>query len=163
MPTLAPTDPVLVSGLVKSLKDAGPNSYLMINASQVTLSPLDVGYSDDLGAPAAREPRQAGKDLKKVLPNDDVTMYALQEAARGEGPGGRSGADRAHVDLDALVGGRRPGGPWRSSCCCRRARSCGSRRGTACGRALIAEQFLVLAAAAGGVPAALVQRFLTMK
>ena len=45
VPTLAPPDPVLVSGLVKSLKDAGPNSYLMVNRSQVTYLQLDVGYS----------------------------------------------------------------------------------------------------------------------
>ncbi|MEV0637099.1 lipopolysaccharide biosynthesis protein [Streptomyces sp. NPDC050619] len=78
VPTLAPTDPVLVSGLVKALKDAGPNSYLMINRSQVVYLQLDVGYS------VTWEPRlvqnlDARKDVTKVFANDDVTMYTLRK------------------------------------------------------------------------------------
>ena len=37
-------DPVLVSGLVKSLRDAGPQSYLMVNHSQSVYLRLDAGY-----------------------------------------------------------------------------------------------------------------------
>lgn len=85
LPTLAPIDPVLVSGLVKSLKDAGPNSYLMINRGQVTYLRMDVGYS------AAWEPRlirhlDERQELKKVFANDDVTMYALRKQPAGEVP-----------------------------------------------------------------------------
>ncbi|WP_411152903.1 lipopolysaccharide biosynthesis protein [Streptomyces sp. A30] len=85
VPTLAPTDPVLVSGLVKALKDAGPNSYLMINRSQVVYLQLDVGYS------ASWEPRliknlDARKELKKVFVNEDVTMYALAKQPEGKVP-----------------------------------------------------------------------------
>nr|WP_238431371.1 polysaccharide biosynthesis C-terminal domain-containing protein [Streptomyces cavernae] len=81
-PTLAPTDPVLVSGLVKSLKDAGPNSYLMINRSQVTYLMLDAGY------PVSWEDRLVSnldqrRELKKVLVNEDVTMYALRSQPTG--------------------------------------------------------------------------------
>ncbi|KOV70205.1 membrane protein [Streptomyces sp. MMG1121] len=85
VPTLAPTDPVLVSGLVKALKDAGPNSYLMVNRSQVTYLQLDAGYS------ATWEHRLIGnlddrQDVSKALVNDDVTVYALRERPAGAVP-----------------------------------------------------------------------------
>ncbi|MFH0517179.1 lipopolysaccharide biosynthesis protein [Streptomyces sp. M41] len=85
LPTLAPADPVLVSGLVKALKDAGPNSYLMINRGQVTYLRMDVGYS------ATWESRliqnlDRRQELKKVLANGDVTMYALRKKPAGEVP-----------------------------------------------------------------------------
>ncbi|MEU4110544.1 lipopolysaccharide biosynthesis protein [Streptomyces sp. NPDC027717] len=77
VPTLAPTDPVLVSGLVKALKDAGPNSYLIVNESQVRYLELDAGY------PAVWESRltrtlDTRAELSKVLVNDDATVYALR-------------------------------------------------------------------------------------
>ncbi|MFK0019229.1 lipopolysaccharide biosynthesis protein [Streptomyces sp. NPDC090798] len=83
VPTLAPSDPVLVSGLVKSLKDAGPNSYLMINRSQVVYLQMDVGYSATWESRLIRnlDDRQ---DLKKVLVNDDVTMYTLRKQPAGK-------------------------------------------------------------------------------
>ncbi|MFI1682810.1 lipopolysaccharide biosynthesis protein [Streptomyces sp. NPDC020607] len=76
VPTLAPADPVLVSALVKALKDAGPNSYLMINRSQTTYLQLDAGYSKTW------EPRlirhlDDRKDVKKVYSNADATLYTL--------------------------------------------------------------------------------------
>ncbi|EST21997.1 lipopolysaccharide biosynthesis protein [Streptomyces roseochromogenus] len=85
VPTLAPTDPVLVSGLVKALKDAGPHSYLMINRSQVTYLQLDAGYS------ATWEPRliehlDDRQELTKVLVNDDVTVFALRRQPAGAVP-----------------------------------------------------------------------------
>ncbi|OLZ72663.1 hypothetical protein AV521_06700 [Streptomyces sp. IMTB 2501] len=85
VPTLAPTDPVLVSGLVKALKDAGPHSYLMINRSQVTYLQLDAGYS------ATWEPRliehlDNRQELTKVLVNDDVTVFALRRQPAGAVP-----------------------------------------------------------------------------
>ncbi|MFI1355414.1 lipopolysaccharide biosynthesis protein [Streptomyces sp. NPDC020898] len=85
VPTLAPVDPVLVSGLVKSLKDAGPNSYLMVNRSQVVYLQMDVGYS------AAWENRLLqnldGRDeLKKVFVNSDVTMYTMRQQPEGKVP-----------------------------------------------------------------------------
>ncbi|MFF4119785.1 lipopolysaccharide biosynthesis protein [Streptomyces sp. NPDC001714] len=82
VPTLAPTDPVLVSSLVKALKDAGPNSYLMINRSQATYLRMDAGYS------ATWESRliqnlDNRQDLTKVLVNADATMYALRTQPTG--------------------------------------------------------------------------------
>ncbi|MHA5051665.1 lipopolysaccharide biosynthesis protein [Streptomyces sp. SD15] len=85
LPTLAPTDPVLVSGLVKSLKDAGPNSYLMINRSQVIYLQLDVGYSASWESRLIRN-LDHRQDLKKVLVNDDVTMYTLRTQPEGRVP-----------------------------------------------------------------------------
>ncbi|MPY33651.1 lipopolysaccharide biosynthesis protein [Streptomyces adustus] len=90
VPTLAPADPVLVSGLVEALKDAGPNSYLMVNRSQVVYLELDVGYS------TSWEPRLLANldgrpELRKVLVNDDVTMYALRDRPAGEVPGADPG------------------------------------------------------------------------
>ncbi|MFI1724242.1 lipopolysaccharide biosynthesis protein [Streptomyces sp. NPDC020489] len=85
LPTAAPADPVLVSSLVKALRDAGPNSYLMVNRSQVTYLELDVGYS------ASWEPRlirnlDKRAELRKVFVNPDVTMYALAEQPAGGAP-----------------------------------------------------------------------------
>ncbi|MER7200017.1 hypothetical protein CG723_37800 [Streptomyces sp. CB01635] len=85
VPTLAPVDPVLVSGLVKALKDAGPNSYLVINKSQVVYLQMDVGYSKTWETRLIRnlDDRQ---ELTKVLVNDDVTMYTLRKQPSGEVP-----------------------------------------------------------------------------
>ncbi|KMS73319.1 membrane protein [Streptomyces viridochromogenes] len=85
LPTLAPADPVLVSGLVKSLKDAGPNSYLMINRGQVTYLRMDVGYSATWESRLIRN-LDKRQELKKVFANADVTMYALRKQPAGEVP-----------------------------------------------------------------------------
>ncbi|MFI5681143.1 lipopolysaccharide biosynthesis protein [Streptomyces cellulosae] len=85
VPTLAPSDPVLVSGLVKALKDAGPNSYLMINRSQVTYLQLDVGYSKTW-EPRLVEHLDDRPEVKKVLVNEDVTMYTLAKQPEGKVP-----------------------------------------------------------------------------
>ncbi|MEW2397657.1 lipopolysaccharide biosynthesis protein [Streptomyces sp. NPDC046862] len=85
VPTLAPPDPVLVSGLAKSLKDAGPNSYLMINRSQVVYLQLDAGYSPTWETRLIKN-LDARKDLKKVFTNADVTMYTLRDQPAGKIP-----------------------------------------------------------------------------
>ncbi|MFC4467132.1 lipopolysaccharide biosynthesis protein [Streptomyces xiangluensis] len=78
VPTLAPPDPVLVSGLVKSLKDAGPNSFLVINRSQVISLQMDVGYSASWDSRLIRNLDER-KELRKVFVNKDATVYALRE------------------------------------------------------------------------------------
>ena len=83
VPTLAPPDPVLVSSLVKSLKDEGPNSYLMINRSQVTYLQLDVGYSKTWESRLIHH-LDARKELRKAFVNDDVTMYTLRQQPEGK-------------------------------------------------------------------------------
>ncbi|MFJ6087293.1 lipopolysaccharide biosynthesis protein [Streptomyces sp. NPDC092369] len=85
LPTLAPADPVLVSGLVKALRDAGPNSYLMINVSQIRYLQLDVGYSTTW-EPRLVQNLDRRTELKKVLVNDDVTMYSLKKQPAGAVP-----------------------------------------------------------------------------
>ncbi|MFF0012148.1 lipopolysaccharide biosynthesis protein [Streptomyces sp. NPDC005374] len=85
VPTLAPPDPVLVSSLVKALKDAGPNSYLMVNVSQVTYLRLDVGYSRTW-EPRLLDNLDSRKELKRVFTNDDATVYALRDQPAGKVP-----------------------------------------------------------------------------
>ncbi|MET7483546.1 lipopolysaccharide biosynthesis protein [Streptomyces sp. NPDC005538] len=85
VPTLAPSDPVLVSGLVKALKDAGPNSYLMINESQVVALQMDAGFSPTWQARLVQN-LDNRQELRKVLVNDDVTMYALRTQPAGAVP-----------------------------------------------------------------------------
>ncbi|MFJ7076727.1 lipopolysaccharide biosynthesis protein [Streptomyces sp. NPDC098781] len=85
VPTQAPVDPVLVSGLVKALKDAGPNSYLMINRGQVTYLRMDVGYSATWESRLVQH-LDRRQELEKVFVNADVTMYALAKQPAGEVP-----------------------------------------------------------------------------
>lgn len=85
VPTLAPADPVLVSSLVKSLRDVGPNSYLMINRSQVTYLQLDIGYSRTWEYRLIRN-LDARQELRKVFVNEDVTLYALRQQPSGKVP-----------------------------------------------------------------------------
>jgi O-antigen/teichoic acid export membrane protein len=85
VPTLAPADPVLVSGLVKALKDAGPNSYLMVNAGQVTYLRMDVGYSDTWEPRLLRNLDQR-PELKRVYVNSDAVVYALRKQPEGKVP-----------------------------------------------------------------------------
>nr|WP_256641864.1 lipopolysaccharide biosynthesis protein [Streptomyces murinus] len=90
VPTLAPTDPARVSGLVDALKDAGPQSYLLVNKSQVTYLRLDAGYPTAWG-PRLTRSLDARPELTKVLVNDDVTVYALRARPPGPVPEPRPG------------------------------------------------------------------------
>ncbi|TQE18756.1 lipopolysaccharide biosynthesis protein [Streptomyces ipomoeae] len=77
VPTLAPSDPVLVSGLVKSLKDAGANSYLMINRSQVVSLRLNSGYSKTWESRLVQN-LDKREELKRAFTNKDVTIYEMR-------------------------------------------------------------------------------------
>ncbi|MEU6466344.1 lipopolysaccharide biosynthesis protein [Streptomyces sp. NPDC046976] len=90
VPTLAPTDPARVSGLVEALKDAGPQSYLMVNESQVTYLRLDSGYPAAWGSRLTRS-LDARPELTKVLVNGDVSVYALRARPPGAVPEPRPG------------------------------------------------------------------------
>ncbi|MEV1083314.1 lipopolysaccharide biosynthesis protein [Streptomyces sp. NPDC050211] len=83
LPTLAPTDPVLVSGLVKALKDAGPNSYLMINRSQVVYLQFDMGYSKTWDTRLIQN-LDRRQELTKAYVNEDVTIYTLRKQPAGD-------------------------------------------------------------------------------
>ncbi|UUU20927.1 lipopolysaccharide biosynthesis protein [Streptomyces sp. DSM 40750] len=78
VPTLAPSDPVLVSGLAKALKTAGANSYLIINRSQVTSLQMDAGYSRNWESRLIQN-LDRRDDLKQVFANADATVFALRE------------------------------------------------------------------------------------
>ncbi len=82
VPTLAPPDPVLVSGLVKALKDAGPNSYLMVNRGQSTYLYMDAGYPRNWETRVLRS-LDARPELTKVFAHDDASLYALKTQPRG--------------------------------------------------------------------------------
>ncbi|WP_420032842.1 lipopolysaccharide biosynthesis protein [Streptomyces sp. cg28] len=82
VPTPAPVDPVLVGGLVKAVKDAGPNSYLMINESQVVSLRLNAGYSASWAARLTRN-LDRRTELTRAYVNDDVTLYRLRTPPSG--------------------------------------------------------------------------------
>ncbi|MDX3693025.1 lipopolysaccharide biosynthesis protein [Streptomyces europaeiscabiei] len=78
VPTLAPSDPVLVSGLAKALKNAGANSYLIVNRSQVTSLQMDSGYSRNWESRLIRSLDERD-DLKRVFSHTDATIFAPRE------------------------------------------------------------------------------------
>ncbi|MDX3783253.1 lipopolysaccharide biosynthesis protein [Streptomyces europaeiscabiei] len=78
VPTLAPSDPVLVSGLAKALKNAGANSYLIVNRSQVTSLQMDSGYSRNWGARLIRNLDERD-DLERVFSHTDATIFAPRD------------------------------------------------------------------------------------
>ncbi|MFJ6741993.1 lipopolysaccharide biosynthesis protein [Streptomyces sp. NPDC091279] len=82
VPTLAPSDPALVSGLVKALRDAGPNSYLIVGASQAAYLEMDIGYPADW-APRLLQSLDRRPELEKVLGNGDATLYTLRQRPAG--------------------------------------------------------------------------------
>ncbi len=77
-PTLAPLDPVLVGSLVKALRDAGPNSYLMINSGQISTLNLDAGYPRNWDERLMNN-LDDRRELKRAYSNGDATLYALSE------------------------------------------------------------------------------------
>lgn len=84
-PTLAPRDPVLVGPLVKALKDAGPQSYLIVNRGQSEALRLDGGYPDSWEQ-RLRANLDSRSDLRRVLVNDDAVLYELKDPPAGPVP-----------------------------------------------------------------------------
>ncbi|EFL27292.1 conserved hypothetical protein [Streptomyces himastatinicus ATCC 53653] len=84
-PTLAPRDPVLVSGLVTALRDAGPRSYLMVGRGQSVSLQLDGGYGARWQERLLRSLDQR-TELRRVLSNDDASLYELASPPRGAVP-----------------------------------------------------------------------------
>lgn len=82
VPTLAPTDPVLVSSLVKALGDAGPHAYLMINRSQSIYLSMDVGYSRNWESRLLSH-LDDRPELDRAYRNDDVSLYRLDRQPDG--------------------------------------------------------------------------------
>ncbi|MFF9036938.1 lipopolysaccharide biosynthesis protein [Streptomyces sp. NPDC014892] len=78
VPTLAPADPVLVSGVAKALKDAGAGSFLIVNRSQVTNLQMDAGYPENWESRLI-ENLDRRADVEQVFANDDATIFALRD------------------------------------------------------------------------------------
>lgn len=78
VPVLAPRDPVLVGPLVEALRDAGPNSYLMVSRGQNTYLQLDAGFSATWPDKLLRS-LDTRPELRPVLRNEDATLYELRE------------------------------------------------------------------------------------
>ncbi|MFF9774807.1 lipopolysaccharide biosynthesis protein [Streptomyces sp. NPDC013978] len=78
VPTLAPVDPVLVSGVAKALKDAGAGSFLIVNRSQVTNLQMDAGYPGNWESRLI-ENLDRRADVEQVFANDDATIFALRD------------------------------------------------------------------------------------
>ncbi|MDX3232238.1 lipopolysaccharide biosynthesis protein [Streptomyces sp. ME19-01-6] len=85
LPTLAPRDPVLVDGLVKALREAGPHSYLMVGRGQSVSLRLDSGYSATWERRLLRS-LNGRPELRRVLSNDDAALYELTRQPRGPVP-----------------------------------------------------------------------------
>ncbi|MEU6402667.1 lipopolysaccharide biosynthesis protein [Streptomyces sp. NPDC046985] len=90
VPTLAPADPALVAGLVKALRDAGPNSYLMAGESQSTYLRMDAGYPASYQARLVRG-LDGRRELRKVFGDGDAVLYRLREQPAGAVPAPRPG------------------------------------------------------------------------
>ncbi|MEU2789741.1 lipopolysaccharide biosynthesis protein [Streptomyces sp. NPDC007100] len=82
VPVPAPRDPVLVDALVKALRDAGPNSYFMVNRSQAESLRLGSGYaaSWEQRLRAALDQRP---ELRRVMSNAHAALYALKQQPPG--------------------------------------------------------------------------------
>ncbi|MFE0632460.1 lipopolysaccharide biosynthesis protein [Streptomyces sp. NPDC058864] len=78
VPVLAPRDPVLVGPLVEALRDAGPNSYLMVSRGQNTYLQLDAGFSATWPDRLLRS-LDARPELRTVLRDGDATLYELRD------------------------------------------------------------------------------------
>ncbi|MFD7503295.1 polysaccharide biosynthesis C-terminal domain-containing protein [Streptomyces sp. NPDC059850] len=84
-PTLAPRDPVLVGGLVTALRDAGPRSYLMVGRGQSISLQMDSGYGARWQERLLRS-LDHRPDLRRVLSNEDASLYELKRPPRGAVP-----------------------------------------------------------------------------
>ncbi|WP_431032605.1 lipopolysaccharide biosynthesis protein [Streptomyces sp. P6-2-1] len=85
VPVAAPVDPVLVDGLVRALRDAGPRAYLIVGRSQSLSLRYDAGY------PATWERRllttlDARPDVGAAFHNAEATVYALTDPPAGAPP-----------------------------------------------------------------------------
>ncbi|MFC6065848.1 lipopolysaccharide biosynthesis protein [Streptomyces ochraceiscleroticus] len=84
-PTLAPRDPVLVGPLVKALKDAGPQSYLIVNTGQSEALRLDGGYPESWER-QLRANLDSRPELRRVVVNADAVLYELKDPPAGPVP-----------------------------------------------------------------------------
>ncbi|GAA0405702.1 lipopolysaccharide biosynthesis protein [Streptomyces luteireticuli] len=107
-PTLAPRNPGPsgVPDLVKSLRKAGPNSYLVVNRGQSANLELSAGYATDWDG-RMRSSLNASPELRRVLANDDAVLYELRSKPSGTAPAPRPGPPGPRVTWNpvSVVGG----------------------------------------------------------
>ncbi|MGW1379364.1 lipopolysaccharide biosynthesis protein [Streptomyces sp. NPDC002446] len=89
-PTPAPRDPSRAGPLISALRDAGPQSYLIVNHGQSESLRLDSGY------PAGWERRlrtalDRRPELRRVLSNEHAAVYELTRRPAGEAAPPRPG------------------------------------------------------------------------
>ncbi|MGW2021568.1 lipopolysaccharide biosynthesis protein [Streptomyces decoyicus] len=89
-PALAPRDPDRVGPVVTALRDAGPQSYLIVNHGQSESLRLDSGYRKDWEA-RLRTTLDGRPELRRVLSNRHAAVYELTRRPAGEVPRPRPG------------------------------------------------------------------------
>ncbi|WP_374210969.1 lipopolysaccharide biosynthesis protein [Streptomyces sp. MCA2] len=89
-PALAPRDPDRVGPVVTALRDAGPQSYLIVNHDQSESLRLDSGYRKDWEA-RLRTALDGRPELRRVLSNRHAAVYELTRRPAGEVPQPRPG------------------------------------------------------------------------
>ncbi|MFD0168158.1 lipopolysaccharide biosynthesis protein [Streptomyces decoyicus] len=89
-PALAPRDPDRVGPVVTALRDAGPQSYLIVNHGQSESLRLDSGYRKDWEA-RLRTALDGRPELRRVLSNRHAAVYELTRRPAGEVPQPRPG------------------------------------------------------------------------
>ncbi|WP_345749937.1 lipopolysaccharide biosynthesis protein [Streptomyces sp. ODS28] len=77
-PTQAPVNPAKVAPAVESLREAGPNSYLIVNESQSTYLHLDAGYPQNWQQRVTKA-LDKRPELRRVLSNEDAVVYTLSK------------------------------------------------------------------------------------
>jgi O-antigen/teichoic acid export membrane protein len=89
-PVLAPRDPARLDPVVTALRDAGPQSYLVVSYGQSEALRLNAGYGDHwerrLRTSLDRRP-----ELRRVLSNAHAAVYELTRQPPGEAPQPRPG------------------------------------------------------------------------
>ncbi|UGY94965.1 polysaccharide biosynthesis C-terminal domain-containing protein [Streptomyces gobiensis] len=77
-PVLAPRDPDRLDRVVERLREAGPNSYLLISHGQSTYLELDAGYAPGWER-RMREGLAERPELRQSLANEHAALYELRD------------------------------------------------------------------------------------
>ncbi|MGW7574816.1 lipopolysaccharide biosynthesis protein [Streptomyces sp. NPDC054765] len=99
-PALAPRDPDRVDPVVTALRDAGPQSYLIVNHGQSESLRLDAGYRKDWEG-RLRTALDRRPELRRVLANRHAAVYELTRRPAGTVPQPRPGRPGPQVTWTA--------------------------------------------------------------
>ena len=98
-PVAAPYQPSQVASLVDELREAGPNSYLIVNRSQGDFLELNSGYPSGWSE-RLRADLDERADLKRSFANEDAALYTLAEPPTGAVPQPSPGPPGPQVTWD---------------------------------------------------------------